>query len=110
MTEIAALDHKIETLRTDVNTQLTGLRSDVKELTKALRDLIRMDGEIKNLSTLISRIAGEVDDHESRLRKLEQNSTINTVKLGTGERLFWFLLSISSSILTAVVVFEVTHP
>lgn len=126
--EIAQLDGKIETLRKDVNTQLTGVRTDIKELTEVLRDLIRMDGEIKNISTLTERIGNEVDDHEKRLRGLEKNgadadvvvkltdrvtvleqsSAVNTVKIGSGERLYWLIGSGAVSLLVGVIVFLVT--
>lgn len=109
MSEIAALKTDIDTLRNEVNGQLTGVRSDIKDLTKVLRDLIRMDGEIKNIATLVGRVAGEVDDHEQRLRSLEKSSAINSIKIGQGERLYWLIGSGVMSAIVGVTVFVVSH-
>lgn len=109
MTEITALESKVESLSQNVNSQLSGVRTDIKELTSALRDLIRMDGEIKNISLLVNRIGGEVDDHEERMRKLEQHSIVNSVKIGAGERVYWMLALVALNVFTGVVVYTVNH-
>ena len=67
MSDIDLVEQKVDTLTATV----FGLRDEVKELTKALRELIRIDGDIKRLSEAIGRIGGESEDHEARLRVLE---------------------------------------
>lgn len=108
MTDVAALESKVENLSRDVTNQLSGVRTEIKELTSALRDLIRMDGEIKNVNVLVARIGREVDDHEKRLRELEKNSIANSLKIGTGERIYWMLALVSLNVFTGVVVYWVT--
>jgi len=109
MTEVAVLESKLESLSHSVNNQLTGVRSDIKDMTKALRELIRMDSEIKNVTTLVSRIGTEVDDHEKRIRMLENTSVVNSVKIGSGERIYWMLAMVAFNIFTGVVTFMVTN-
>jgi len=109
MTDIAILESKLENLSQEVGSQLQGVRSDIKDLTKALRDLIRMDGEIKNVAALVSRIGDEVDDHEERMRILEKHSLVNSVKIGAGERTYWMLAVFGLNVLTGVIVYTVNH-
>jgi len=109
MSDVTALDQKIETLRSEVTTQLRTVSSDMKELTRALRELIRLDGDIKNLSTLVTRVGGQVDDHEKRLRRVETSSTVNTVKVGSSERFFWIAGAALFSVLSNIIVYVVTR-
>ncbi len=109
MSDVAALESKFESHSRAVNGQLSGVRNDIKELTKALRDLIRIDGEIKNIVTLVSRIGSEVDDHEGRVRVLEKSNVVNSIKIGTGERVYWMLGMVFFNVLTGIIVYVVTR-
>ena len=109
MSEVAALDQKIETLRQDVSEQFSGIRSDIKDLTKALRELIRLDGEVKSVRDLSNRIGKQVDDHEKRIRTLETNSTANATAIKSSSGVALILLVAGLNVLTGVIVYGVTH-
>jgi len=64
-------EDELDDFKRDVSNQFAGVRSDIKELTSALRDLIRLDGDIKRQSDAVGRIGREVEDHEDRIRALE---------------------------------------
>ena len=70
MSEIAALNQKVDSIKEDMN----GFRDDMKGLTEALRDLIRIDGDMKRLGDAVRRIGIESDDHETRIRIIESKS------------------------------------
>lgn len=71
MNEVDALKKELMDFKAEINKQLSGVRTDLKELTKALRDLIRLEGNIAQLSDLVGRHATESRDHEKRIRKIE---------------------------------------
>jgi hypothetical protein len=62
---------ELNVFKKDVSDQFAGVRSDIKDLTKALRDLIILDGDIKRQSDVVARVGREVEDHEKRIRSLE---------------------------------------
>jgi len=81
-------DTEIEQLKKDFSNQFSGVRSDIKELTKALHDLIRLDGDIKRQSDAVGRIGREVEDHEKRIRVLEVAAPGTKKSVGFMDKLF----------------------
>lgn len=109
---MATLDNKIETLRSHFTGQFAGVRSDIKELTQALRELIRLDGDIKRQNDALARIGRQVDSHDERLHEIEtvRLPLIETahagakVTVGHSDRMYWLLVTAGASIFTGVVV------
>ena len=119
--EIQEIERKVEALRSEVGAQFAGVRSDLKEVSQALRDLIRLDGDLKRQNDALLRIGKQVDEHEIRLYKLE------TVRLpaleiagATGQAvakteakhhnwLLTFIFSAAASLLTALIIFLLTN-
>jgi hypothetical protein len=67
MSDMDVVEQKLVGLEKTVN----GLRNDVKEISDSLRELIRIDGDMKRIGDAVGRIGKETADHESRLRVLE---------------------------------------
>jgi len=57
--------------REDLDQLRASLEKKIDGLTEALRDLIRIDGDMKRIQDAQSRIGRQVDDHETRLRVVE---------------------------------------
>lgn len=120
MSEIEVVEQKIEHLRVDFSRQfadvredLTGMRTDVKEIGKALTELIRLDGETKRQNDALKRIGRQVDDHETRLRSAEtsgaaHNTEVKT-KLGFHDHFVIVLIAATSNVLTGAAVYVLTH-
>lgn len=118
---LAALDNKVETLRRDVSQHLAGVRNDIKDLTAALREMIRLDGEIKRQNDAVGRIGRQVDKQEERLHEIETVRLpaleVGGVKTGvvteSNDRFNWKLISVALTTLGAVVggliVYVATH-
>ena len=51
--DLQSLDKKLETFRGEIGERFDRVHDDLKELTKALRDLIRLDGDIRRLQDAI---------------------------------------------------------
>lgn len=81
-------------MRLSFNEQFVGVRQDIKELTAAFRELIRMDGDLKRINDAMARIGSQVDDHEQRLRFVENGHAGDRVRIGNAERVAWALLLI----------------
>ncbi|MDZ7804333.1 hypothetical protein [Thiohalophilus sp.] len=91
--EIDAIKQDSSEIRDEMRTSITGVRSDLKELTSALHDLIRLDGELNRVADLTGRIGTEVDslarlmrkEHgsfDARLRSLEVGQAGNDKSVG----------------------------
>lgn len=118
---LAALDNKVENLRRDVSQHLAGVRNDIKDLTAALRELIRLDGEMKRQNDAVARIGRQVDKQEERLHEIETVRLpaleVGGVKTGvvteSNDRFNWKLISVALTTFAAVVggliVYAVTH-
>lgn len=89
MTDILALEQKIEGLRSEVSARFDLVHDDLKELTKALRELIRLDGDIRRLQDAIGRIGRTSDDHENRLRLVEAAATAGATQSKHLDRTQW---------------------
>ena len=109
---LSALDTKIEALRSNVSGQLTGVRSDIKELTQALRELIRLDGDLKRQNDALGRIGRQVDNHDARLHEiesvrlpaLETARAATSVSVGHSNRMYWLLVTAGASVFTGAIV------
>ncbi len=65
---VRALEERVESVRNEV----AGIRADVKDLVRAFRDLVRVDTDMKAIRSGQGRMGEELDDHERRIRSLEQ--------------------------------------
>lgn len=65
--ELAVLEQKVDSLSADVS----GIKTELKQVNESLKHLIRIDGDIKRVEEKIDRIGKESKDHEDRLRNLE---------------------------------------
>lgn len=86
--EVQAIKDDLSALKQEMHTSLAGVSTEVKELTKALRQLIRLDGDLGRVADLANRIGKEVDGlatlmreqflhYDERLRKVENNQAGN---------------------------------
>ena len=77
MADMATKDDLAQ-LRTEFQAEFRGVRGDLKEQTKALQELVRLDGDISRLDDAMHRIGHEAKDHEKRIRELEMNTHTNS--------------------------------
>lgn len=106
---IQSVERKLDDFRREVRGRMDTVGEELKELTKALRDLIRLDGDIRRIQDAVGRIGRQADDHEERMRALETTGSAQaaTVKhLSAGQALF---LAAGSSMLTGLIIFLLTH-
>lgn len=93
MSEIDAIKQDLAELKTEVKDSLSGMRSDIKELAAALRDLIRLDGDLGRVADMANRIGKQVDDLfqllrsevaalDLRLRTVETSQAGNSKSVG----------------------------
>lgn len=95
---------RLDVLGGEVKSQLGVVNVELRELTKALRDLIRLDGDIRRLQDAVGRIGRETEDHEKRLRVIESRGTAQTVTLG-----FWQSAArVGTTIAAAVIAAAIT--
>jgi hypothetical protein len=99
MAEVDNLKQDLNALKVSVNEQFDGVRNDLKELTSALRDLIRLDGDIKRVQDAVHRIGTQVDDHETRLRGVETVGSVNHSRTSAAEKLIYLGLLAASNML-----------
>lgn len=111
--ETHELDSKIEGLRTEVSQQLSGMRAELKQMTELMRELVRLDGDMKRLSDAIGRIGKESEDHENRLRTLTEtiatmqvHGAVNSKGVGSLER--WLYIG-GGALVSATVTYLVTR-
>ncbi len=107
--ELSVMERKMEALRKDVTRQLDGVRVDIRELTKALRDLIRLDGNIKNVTETVHRMTNQLDDIELRLREVEKTGLVANVKMTFGGRVLMMAAGAGLSVVTGVITYMVTR-
>lgn len=111
--ELKDLEQKLETFRSEVGERFDRVHDDLKDLTKALRDLIRLDGDIRRLQDAIGRIGRESGDHEKRLRVLEEATAGQRVKVGVIGRgqllIFSTIAAAAGAVFSGVVVYALTH-
>tara|TARA_R100001143_G_scaffold45391_2_gene40712 strand:+ start:18255 stop:18563 length:309 start_codon:yes stop_codon:yes gene_type:complete len=80
-------------IRQEMSDQFKAIRSDIKEISTALVELVRLDGKFNSISELVNRVAIETDDLEKRVRSLENNAGVNNTRIGNSERLVWVLVT-----------------
>jgi len=111
--DLQSLDKKLETFRGEIGERFDRVHDDLKELTKALRDLIRLDGDIRRLQDAIGRIGRATDDHETRLRAVEAAAAAVTVESRHLDRTQWLgittVATVVATIIAGTVVFFATH-
>lgn len=100
--DMRRLEQQLRDFRLEVIARMGDLAADVKHLN-------RLEGDMARQDDAITRIGRVVDDHEERLRSVEQDSTLNTSKLAYGERGAWLLLTALTSVITGVSVWVLTQ-
>lgn len=103
------VEQKLEDFRAEVRLQFDRVGGELKELTQALRDLIRIDGDIRRLGEVTKRIGGQVDEHEKRLRVVEIAGTANHSETKQHDRLLWLIVVAASNLLTGLIVYALTR-
>lgn len=93
---------ELESFKSDVSRQFDGVRNDLKELTKAMRELIRLEGDIKRTSDALIRIGRQVDDHDERIRALETSDASERVRVSHSERFIWLIISLGTGFIGSV--------
>ena len=67
--EIKELEKKLDVFQHEIRIDMAGIRDDLKEV-------IRLDGDLKRHNDAISRIGKQVDAHETRLLSLEKTGAV----------------------------------
>jgi carbamoylphosphate synthase small subunit len=83
----------MEELRKEMNAQMSSLRDEIKHMTRALTELIRLEGEMKAQTGALTRIGRQVDDHETRIRVTEVNGSVNQSQVSSNERIIWIVVT-----------------
>ena len=99
MADVDEIKRDLESFKKSIGGRLDGVQSELRELTKALRELIRIDGDIKRVQDAMARIGRQVDDHEERLRTVEVNGAGTGARLGHAERIIWLVVLFASGVL-----------
>lgn len=87
------MSEELDRLRQEMTQQFSAMRSDIKELSSAMLELVRLDGKLNTMSELLYRVAKQVDDLESRVRVLENNAGISTQRVTNNERMVWIVIT-----------------
>lgn len=103
------MEDKLESLRGEVRAGLGELRGDVKELTAALRELVRIDGETKRQNDALRRIGVQTDDHEKRLRVVERGDARAQADLQHHDRRVTWIYTIAGAALSGLLVYAFTR-
>jgi transposase len=118
--EVDSIKQDLADVKREVRDSLNGMRSDVKELAKALHELIRLDGDLGRVADLTNRIGKQVDEIaamwrsekaeiDRRLRLLETAQALNTQSASLFDWLVRNALTIMvSGVIGAAVVMKVT--
>lgn len=80
-------------LRKEMTDQFSAMRSDIKEISHALVELVRLEGKFERVNELVYRLATENDNLEKRLRSLENSAGINNNRISNNERIVWFVVT-----------------
>lgn len=91
---------ELNQFKNEVRLQMEGVRADLKDLTKALRELIRLEGSLNGLAKIVERLGRENDDQEKRLRQIEIGAagTSKSVGLFDGMVKHVFVLVIGATV------------
>lgn len=107
--EQQALEDKLEDLRGEVGRRFDTVHNDMKDLTKALRDLVRLDGDLHRIQDSVVRIGAQVDDHEQRLRPLETSGAVQGVTVKHISSTQAMFLAAACSLFTGLLIWLLTH-
>lgn len=120
--ELRDVERKLEVFRAEASEQFAGVRDEIKELALALRELIRLDGDLKRQNDALLRIGRQVDGHDVRLHEIETvrlprielAGATSHANLKTEskhhDRLLVLIAGGLSSLLTGLVMYLLTHP
>lgn len=114
-TDVNAIKKDLDQFKGAVHEELAGVRTDLREVAKALRDLIRIEGEVKRGNDAVIRLEDSFKDYQNwtreqleklavRVNKLETGAAVNTVRVGMSEWGMRFLFGGGMSIFTGLVV------
>ena len=94
---------ELDEFKAEVRHRFDRVHEDLKEMTQALRELVRLDGNIKRLEEAVGRIGDEVRDQEKRLRTLEHRGA-GTAKTIGGVEVFarYAAAAVAGGLVTAV--------
>ena len=111
--EIALLDQKVEGMRASVERRFDGVESELRKLGELLRELVKIEGDIKVNDAALKRIGGEVDDHDKRLCILEiamaaSGATQKVESKNFDQRVAW-IYGIIGAAITGITVYVFTH-
>ena len=119
--EESVMERKLEHMRVEVNRRFDVVHGDLKELTQALREMIRLDGDLKRQNDALVRVGRQVDAHEERLHDIEVNrlpqiegrNTETQTTAKQNSRFVWLLITAGASVfsggLVGLVVYGLTH-
>lgn len=113
MSTIENVERNLEVFRKEVNGRFEALQSEIRELTSALREQVRIDGEIKRVNDALARMGKQIDkleargdDADQRLRNVEQSGAARQSEVRYLDRLTWLPYTVAGSILTGVIVWS----
>lgn len=106
MAEDTVHKEDFQAFKEEVSGQLAGVRADLRDLAQAMRELVRLDGDIKRLSDLTHRVAGESLEHERRIRALEIERAGTAKSIGLWEHLIKHAASLALGATLAAVALK----
>lgn len=117
MSEVDAVRQELHGLRSYMENQFSEFREDFRQFSNGVRQLVErvlsVEGEGKRLADAVRRIGLEVEDHELRLRRLEQEQPLTLDRRSSGDRLRWLWISAAVTALgsgiTGIIVYTVTR-
>lgn len=90
---------------TALHQELKDLRDDVRNLSSKLEAVIRLEGDMQRHGDLVDRIGTQVDDHEKRLRSIEQTGATTRERVrgqaSSTERVWWIVGLVLAAIIGA---------
>lgn len=111
MSTIENVERNLEAFRKEVNGRFEALQAEIRELTTALREQVRIDGEIKRVNDALARMGRQLDKLEGnnealeeRVRQVEQSGVAHKTEVRHLDRLAWLPITLASSVLTGVIV------
>lgn len=114
MSTIENVERNLEAFRNEVNGRFEALQSEIRELTSALREQVRIDGEIKRVNDALARMGKQLDKLEERgeeidvrLRNVEQSGAANKTEVRHLDRLAWLPITIAGSVLAGLLVWAI---
>lgn len=108
-TETKALEAKLHNLQQSVQDNFSLVHQDLKELRKALVELVRVQGQVEHILGWVGNQQGKIDSIDSRLREAEQSIVANSTGMRVGSRAAHYLVVAASNVVTAVLVFFVVR-